>query len=114
MDQSVRKYFDSVAADREPHMTALHKLITDLYPDVIVDMSYKMPTYRRGDGWVALASQKRYVSLYTCGAHHLARFKERHPEIKTGKGCINFKAGERLPLADVRQVVKHAIEHSKG
>jgi len=38
-----------------------------------------------GDGWVAIANQKHYVSLYTCGYHHIERFKQRCPRIKTGK-----------------------------
>ena len=73
-----------------------------------------MPTYQVGDGWVALANQKNYVSLYTCGYHHIAAFREKHPKIKTGKACINFRPGDELPLQDLKAVVKHAITHPKG
>jgi len=76
-------------------------------------MSYRMPTYKVKDGWVAIANQKRYVSLYTCGAHHIAGFKEKYPGIRTGKGCINFKATDQIPVAAVKAVIKHAIEQSK-
>jgi hypothetical protein len=37
-----------------------------LYSDAGIDMGYKMPTYRIGDAWVALANQKQYISLYSC------------------------------------------------
>jgi len=53
------------------------------------------------------------VSLYTCGAHHLAEFKTQHPEIRTGKGCINFKPDIEPPVKAIEQVVRHAIEHPK-
>jgi len=76
-------------------------------------MKYNMPTYRPGDGRVAIANQKSYVSLYTCGYHHIAKFKEKHPEINTGKGCINFTEKDELPLNDIGLVVQHAIEHPK-
>jgi hypothetical protein len=89
----------------------LHDLIIGLYPGALVDMQYKMPTYHHGEGWVALANQKHYVSLYTCGAYHLARFKEQHPDIRTGKGCINFKVSDKLPLPGLKQVIQHAMEH---
>ena len=80
------EYLDAVPADRKPLVERLHGLILDLFPEADVDLSYRMPTYRFGDGWVALANQKRYVSLYTCGAHHLVEFKKAYPGIKTGKG----------------------------
>ena len=73
-------------------------------------MSYRMPTYRAKDGWVALANQKRYVSLYTCGAHHLVEFKVKCPGIGTGRGCINFKVTDPVPGTALRQVIRHAIE----
>ena len=97
--------------ERRKLVDTLRALIMRLYPNATADMRYKMPTYHAGDGWVAIANQKNYVSLYTCGAHHLANFKRKHPKIKTGKGCINFKPTEALPLADIEQVVRHAIDH---
>ena len=67
----------------------------------IPTMTYKMPTYRVGAGWVAIANQKHHVSLYTCGPHHIEDFKARYPGIKTGKGCINFRDKDELPVADL-------------
>ena len=114
MDAAVGKYFASVPEDRKQMLEKLHSIIVGLYPNAEVTMRYKMPTYEVGDGWVAIANQKRYVSLYTCGYHHIAQFKERHPEIKTGKGCINFKPTEKFPVKEIKAVVRHAIKHPKG
>ena len=112
-EQALEDYFDAVPADRKGVVERLHGLILGLYPDAQVDLSYRMPTYRVGDGWVALANQKHYVSLYTCGAEHLAEFRAAHPEIRTGKGCINFKPDAELPVVAIEQVIRHAIEHPK-
>lgn len=114
MSPDVAKYFAAVPDDRKELVDKLHQLIVDLYPKAVIDMAYKMPTYRAKEGWVAVANQKNYVSLYTCGEIHLAKFKQKHPDIKTGKGCINFKPRDKLPTAAVKQVVRHAIEHRKG
>lgn len=57
---------------------------------------------------MSLANQKRYVSLYTCDARHLASFKARHPEIRTGKTCINFTPGTGIP-ADTAEVIRSAM-----
>lgn len=113
-DAAVDAYFAAVPPERRPMVYALHALILDAYPQAGISMQYRMPTYKVGDGWVALANQKHYVSLYTCGQAHIAAFKERHPDIKTGKGCINFRPAVPLPTEDIREVVRHAFEHPKG
>ena len=113
MNRDVQRYMESVPQDRKLVVGKLHTLILELYPNAEVDMSYKMPTYKVKDGWVALANQKRYISLYTCGPHHIAAFKEKYPAIKTGKGCINLKPTDEIPVSALKEVVKHAIEHPK-
>ncbi len=114
MNEDVRRYLAAISDDRKGVVTKLHKLIIELYPDAEVDMSYKMPTYRVKGGWVALANQKHYVSLYTCGAEHIADFKEQYPKIKTGKGCINFKRGDPVPTAALKKVIRRAMQKPKS
>ena len=109
----VQAYFDSVPEQRRSRLTTLHELIVGLYPNADISLRYKMPTYHYGDGWVAIANQKNYISLYTCSASHIRAFKRRHPSIKTGTGCINFRARDDLPQEDIRDVIRHAIEHPK-
>lgn len=114
MKAEVETYFAAVPASRRARIMALHELVLELYPEAKVDLQYRMPTYHVDAGWVALANQKNYVSLYTCGYHHISEFRERHPRIKTGKGCINLRDRDPLPLDDLRSVIRHAIEHPKG
>ena len=113
MDRDVYNYLDSVPDDRRAHIRQLHDLILELYPDAATDMAYKMPTYRHAGGWVALANQKHHISLYTCGEHHIAAFRKKHPEISTGKGCIRFRDSDPIPLAALKQVIRHAMRQTK-
>jgi uncharacterized protein YdhG (YjbR/CyaY superfamily) len=114
MDTMVQEYFDGIRAPRKAKIDKLHSLIVDCFPNAEIDMQYRMPTYRYGDGWVAIANQKHCVSLYTCSAEHLVKFKELHPNIKTGKGCINFRDRDAIPEDAVKEVIKHAIGQPKG
>ena len=114
IEPAVQAYLDAVPCDRMSILNQLHKLILRLYPQAVVTMRYKMPTYQVGDAWVALANQKHYVSLYTCGSHHIAEFRKQYPRMKTGKGCINFKPNDPLPLRGVQAVVRHAMNNPKG
>jgi len=110
----VNHYFAAAPGEHVEMLSKLHNMIMVLYPDAVVDMTYRMPTYKFKSGWVALANQKHYVSLYTCGSHHIAEFKERYPDIKTGKGCINFKRSDRIPVTALKKVIRHAIQHPKA
>ncbi len=114
MDKKVEKYISGIPDSRKGRFESLHQLIIGLFPEAVVDMKYKMPTYHVGEGWVAIANQKNYISLYTCGYHHIEGFKAKHKGIKTGKGCINFKDKDEIPLHDLKAVVTHAIEQPKG
>ena len=114
MSIDIENYINTIPQQRLERFLSIHDLILKLYPDATVDMSYRMPTYRVGEGWVALASQKNYISLYTCGESHLQSYKTKHPEQKTGKGCINFRARDQIHLDDLEAVIKHAIEHPKS
>ena len=114
MNDRVQAYFEAVPAARRARLDVLHELIVALFPEAEMTLSYEMPTYRVKSGWVAIANQKHYVSLYTCGAAHIAAFKAKHPRYKTGAGCINFRDTDELPLEDLKQVIRHAIEQPKG
>ena len=113
MNRDVLNYIKALPKKRRERLEILHAMILELFPPAVVDMQYKMPTYHVGEGWVAIANQKDYVSLYTCGYHHIEKFKKKHPRINAGKGCIRFKDNDALPLSDLKSVVRHAIEHPK-
>jgi len=113
MAMTLVQYFKLIPQRRKKSVEEIHAMIMKLYPKMKVDMQYKMPTYYYKEGWIALANQKNYISLYTCGYHHIEEFKKQHPGIKTGKGCINFRESDKIPLEALKNVVKHAIEHPK-
>lgn len=109
----LEEYLQVVPMERKVRIKEVHFMILDLSPDATVDIAYKMPTYRVGEGWVALANQKGYIPVYTCGYHQIESFKTKYPKIRTGKGCINFRDTDDVPISDLRALVKYAIEHSK-
>ena len=106
--------FDHYVLDIPPHrkqfFLELLNLINDMYPEAVASMKYKMPTFSRGDGWIAIANQKHYISLYTCSAEHLEVFKKKYPKVKTGKGCVNISDKDDFPLRDLASVISSAME----
>ena len=106
----INEYLGTIPANRKARFNSLLDYVKSLYPDAEISMKYKMPTFTLNDGWVSLGNQKSYISLYTCSAEHLAGFKKKHPQIKTGKGCINFRDKDDIPLNDLKPVIQSAIE----
>ena len=113
MNGEVRRYVEAVQDERRPLFDTLQALILGLYPDAEVVISYSIPTYRAKSGWVGLGYWKQGVSVYTNGPHNIAEFKAEHPRIKTGKGSINFKVTDEVPVPALEKVITHAIEGGK-
>jgi hypothetical protein len=63
---------------------------------------------------VAVANQKNHASLYICGYCHIAPFKVKHPNIRTGKGCINFRDSDPLPVNNLKAFIKRGTGPLKG
>ena len=113
MIEEVEKYYRNVSSERRKRLKSIHDLITKNYPDIEINMKYKMPTFNLGKNWIAIANQKNYISVYTCSYDHMAEFKQKHPKIKTGKGCINFKDNDEIFLDDIKGVIQKALTMEK-
>ena len=106
---AIARYLSRLSEARRGRAAALHGLIRRLFPQAAVSMDYRMPTYRLGGEFVAWASQKRHLALFTCSDERIAGFRARHPAVDAGKGCLRFRDGERLPLRDLARVVRNAL-----
>ncbi len=113
MNKEVQRFVDAVPDDRRPYYDKLHALIMGMYPNAEVVIAYGIPTYKAKSGRVGLGYWKGGVSLYTYGAHHLEEFRGQYPAIKTSTGTINLKLSDSVPVAALKKVIKHSIEHPK-
>ena len=114
MNEDVQRFIDAIPADHRPLFDRLQALVLEMYPAAQVILSYQVPTYKIKTGWVALGYWKQGVSIYTNGPHHLAEFKAAFPGVKTGKGSINLRLSDDVPLEALRQVIRHAMENPKA
>ncbi len=105
-------YLATLEKTRRERGEALDALIRKLAPDAAIDMSYRMPTYKRGEHFIAWASQKRCLSVYTCSAERSAGFRAKWPKIKAGVGCVNFKDTDPFPIDDLKTLVRDALKPS--
>lgn len=108
---------------RRSEIEALDKLIREeapgLPPHIYAGMlgygryHYRYASGREGDAAVvALASQKRHISIYVSAADregYLAeRWAERLPGASIGKSCIRFTRLERIDVDELRHLIREA------
>ncbi|WP_051686993.1 DUF1801 domain-containing protein [Microbulbifer sp. HZ11] len=108
--QLLAEYVSQLSTWRSERLQKLHNLIVANFPDTSLSMKYRMPTYALGDGWVALASQQSYLSLYTCAREHIQPYLDRHPSVKCGTGCLNFRDSDDIAFEDLRPVIASALK----
>lgn len=106
----VERYLAQLPELRAARGRAMHALVLKLFPNAAVSFDYRMPTYRIGDNFFAWASQKQYLSVYTCSSERIAAFVKKYPQIKSGVGCINFRDNDAFVIAHLSAVVKAALK----
>jgi uncharacterized protein YdhG (YjbR/CyaY superfamily) len=111
MGSGVQEYINKVSDQRRELLLRLQKLILDLYPESEIKISYGVIEYKIATGKVWLGYWKQGVSLYTGAISKVAEIKEKHPGIKTGKGCLNFKLKDIIPLQDVNELIEYVMTH---
>ena len=110
---TIDEYMDKMPLDRRERIMEIIWHIKKWFPDAVVTMKYNMPTIENNGNWVAVANQKNYISLYTCSQEHIAPYIEKHPDIRHGKGCINFGDKDEIRYGDLKNAVSSAMNADK-
>ncbi|GEL17969.1 iron chaperone [Pseudonocardia asaccharolytica] len=123
-------YIEGLDEPRRGEIRALHELIRRVVPQLEPTMEFGMPGYgtyhyryasgREGD-WalVAMASNKRYISLYVSATTEDGRYlaescAERLPKASIGKSCIRVKRVADLDLDVVAELLTEAAARPPG
>lgn len=123
---TVQEYLDNLEPDRREVVSAVREVINDAMPDGYEEgiaygmIGWSIPLERYPDtyngqplGYVALAAQKRYYSLYLnavyAGSVDEAEFRRRWEasgrKLDMGKSCLRFRKLEDLDLDLIAETV---------
>ena len=102
-----------IPKDRKPLFKKLEALVLGMYPKAEIVYSYGIPMYKASAGWVGLGYWKGGVSLYTNNPKYIAALKKKYPAIKTNKASINLKLTDPFPAAELKKVIRGAMERKK-
>ena len=123
------EYLAVVDDRRRPDVIALDALITEVAPGLPRVMAGRMLGYgpfhyryasgREGDATLlALAAQKRYLSLYVLcsvdGGYLAERYAARLPKASIGKSCVRFTRLADVDEGVLRELVAEAARLGPG
>ncbi len=106
---SVDDYIAALPPLRQVRITQLRALVHEIAPDVTERIDWKMPVFWRGERWVAVASQKSYVSFYLGTQQIAGAVIASDPRLKSGKTCVNIPDRAELPLAALGLAIRDAL-----
>jgi uncharacterized protein YdhG (YjbR/CyaY superfamily) len=100
VDEEVRRYVAGIAAEYQELFGRVNGLILRAYPEAVVKLSYRIPSYWVGKRRLYVGVWKHGLSLYGWPQGNEAGFVSRHPELKTSKGTIQIRLGDAARLSD--------------
>jgi uncharacterized protein YdhG (YjbR/CyaY superfamily) len=108
---SYDSYLASLPPERREEIKRVWQVVRENVPAGYTEqITPKYLVYMADDMWfLALANQKNYISLHLCSIYLFPELKAKLDKagknLKCGKGCINFKRAEDLPLETIAEIV---------
>jgi uncharacterized protein YdhG (YjbR/CyaY superfamily) len=111
MGQRSKEVTAYIEQSRDPHremMSVVRDLVHEVEPDIVEDIAYKMPVFKRGETMLAgFASRAQYLAMYF-DPESVDRYRERLGALDAGKGCVRVRRPEQLPLDTIREILATA------
>lgn len=111
----VDDYIGRFDTETQRRLQLLRHAIQATFPKTIEDISYGMPTYRpepKKRGIVHFAVSKNHIGLYAIfDPKNNSTIHEKMRPYRTGRGTLQFKKDEPLPMTTIRQILAYHEGH---
>lgn len=108
---SYKSYLAGLPPERREAIERVWQMVRENVPAGYTEqITSKFLTYMADGEWfLALANNKNYISLHLCSIYIFPELKAKldnaGKKVKGGKGCINFKRAEDLPLDTIAEII---------
>lgn len=106
------EYLAALPAERRGEVERVWQVVRENVPTGYREqIGAKFLTFMAGtEGFIALASQKNYISLYLTPLYIFPHLKQEFDavadkKLKCGKGCISFRRADELPLEALARII---------
>jgi uncharacterized protein YdhG (YjbR/CyaY superfamily) len=111
---SVTQYLSWQSDEQRATLDRLREVIASAAPDATEGISYSMPAFLLGGkGLVCYAAFKDHYSLFPMSGAVVEKHAAELGDRVTGKGTIQFRYDERLPVGLVKKIVKTRVAELK-
>lgn len=110
-EQNYEQFLNNLPTDRKAEVETVWNVVRENMPSgYSEEIDAKFLFFKTGKEWyVALANQKNYISLYLTPLYVYpelkAKFDAANEKVKCGKGCVNFRRAEDLPLSVIAEII---------
>jgi len=112
---SVKQYLSWQNGEQRAALDTLRDVISAAAPDATEGISYSMPAFLLGGkGLVCYAAFRDHYSLFPMSSAVVEQHAAELGERVTGKGTIQFRYDERLPVGLVKKIVKTRVTELKA
>ena len=105
------QYLAGLPPERRGEVERVWRVVRENVPrGYAEEIGPKFISFKAGEDWyVALASQKNYISLYLMPVYVFPELKAKldagGERLKCGKSCVNFRRADELPLETIAEIV---------
>lgn len=110
----VDDYIAALTPLRAERVAVVRRLAHAAFPDIAESIDWKMPVFRHGERYVAVASQKQYLSVYLGCQPLAAQVVASDPQLKGGKACVNIRDSVAMPEAALAAAIAEALGAPAG
>lgn len=101
MDDAVLSYIADIDPGHRPLFDRVHDLILAAHPEVVIAISYRMPSYKAaGRRRLYMGAWAHGISIYGWPQGSDGGFTDRHPELRTSKGTIRLRPEDAAAIGD--------------
>ena len=112
---TVKQYLSWQNTEQRAALDRLREVIAAAAPEATEGISYSMPAFiLGGKGLVCYAAFKDHYSLFPMSGAAVEQHAAELGERVTGKGTIQFRYDERLPVGLVKKIVKTRVTELKA
>jgi hypothetical protein len=110
-EEDYQAFLNRLPIDRRIEIEKVWQIARDNMPDGYKEIiSSKYLSFCADNMWyIALANQKNYISLHLLPIYMFPELKAKLDnsgrKIKGGKGCLNFKKAEELPVEIIGEII---------
>lgn len=104
--KSIDEYIEGFSGDIKSRLKKIRATIRKAAPKAEEKISYGMPAFHLNGSLVYFAGNKKHIGIYPTSSVIEESIKEA-AQYRTGKGTLQFKNDEPLPLDLIRKIVEY-------